>query len=54
MEWRKSTYSTGSGGACVETATDHGVILVRDTVNREGATIQFSASAWETFLGTLR
>jgi len=29
-------------------------ILVRDTTNRHGGTLAFSAAAWEQFLGTIR
>ncbi len=53
MDWRKSTYSTGSGGDCVEVASD-GMILVRDTANRDGGTLTFGAAAWERFLDTIR
>ena len=28
MDWRKSTYSEGNGGSCIETASGDGVILV--------------------------
>lgn len=53
MDWRKSTYSTGNGGACVEVASED-VVMVRDTTNRDGGTLGFSATAWEQFLGTIR
>ena len=53
MDWRKSTYSTGSGGACVEVASDD-TVMVRDTTNRGGGTLAFSTAAWERFLGTIR
>jgi Domain of unknown function (DUF397) len=53
VDWRKSTYSTGNGGACVEVAGD-GVVMVRDTTDRDGGTLAFSAAAWERFLGTIR
>jgi hypothetical protein len=53
MEWRKSTYSTGSGGACIEVATADG-LMVRDTTDRDGGTLAFTTAAWEAFLGTLR
>jgi hypothetical protein len=52
--WRKSTYSGGNGGECVETASDDGVILVRDTTNRDGGTLGFTVEAWARFVGTLR
>ena len=51
--WRKSTYSDASGGQCVEVASD-GVVMVRDTTDRDGGTLAFSAAAWERFLGTIR
>jgi Domain of unknown function (DUF397) len=52
--WRKSSYSDGNGGNCVETASGSGVILVRDTTNRDGGTLEFSAEAWQAFVKSLR
>ena len=54
MDWRKSTYSGTNGGQCVETATGRGVILVRDTTNRDFGTLAFTASAWARFTASLR
>ena len=54
MDWRKSSYSDANGGSCVETATGDGVILVRDTTNREGFTLSVPAVAWARFTATLR
>ena len=51
--WRKSSYSSNGGATCVEVASTDGV-LVRDTTNRDGGTLAFSAAAWERFLGTIR
>ena len=51
--WRKSSYS-GSNGSCVETASDSGVIWVRDTTDRDGCTLSVPAAAWERFLDALR
>ena len=53
-DWRKSTYSDANGGNCVETASSDSVVLVRDTTNRDGGTLAFSAAAWNAFLGALR
>jgi hypothetical protein len=53
MDWRKSSYS-GSNGSCVETASASGVILVRDTTDRDGGTLSFTAEAWQEFVGQLR
>jgi hypothetical protein len=53
MLWRKSSYSNGGANACVEVASTDGV-LVRDTTNRAGGTLTFSAEAWERFAASLR
>jgi hypothetical protein len=52
--WRKSTYSGSNGGDCVETGSDNALVLVRDTANRDGATLTFTATAWQTFVTGLR
>ena len=48
MDWRKSTHSGANGGDCVEVASAEGV-AVRDTTDREGVTLEFSAQAWQEF-----
>jgi hypothetical protein len=53
MEWRKSSFSGANGGACVEVASAEQV-LVRDTTDRDGATLQFTAAAWQEFARRLR
>ena len=53
MTWRKATYSNG-GENCVETASGPGVVLVRDTKDRDGGTLAFSAGAWERFTASLQ
>jgi Domain of unknown function (DUF397) len=51
--WRKSSYSGGSGGQCVEVADADGV-AVRDTTDRQGPMLTFSAGAWARFTASLR
>ena len=51
--WRKSTYSDGNGGDCVEVAT-MGAVMVRDTTDRGGFTLSVPAGAWSAFLATVR
>jgi hypothetical protein len=51
--WRKSSYSSGNGGACVEVSTAD-AILVRDTTDRDGVTLSVPAGAWTRFLTTVR
>jgi hypothetical protein len=53
LSWRKSSYSGGNGGQCVETASAGSAVLVRDTTNRDGGTLAFSAGVWAVFTGAL-
>jgi hypothetical protein len=53
--WRKSSYSGGNGGACVEVAGHGGMILVRDTKNHgQGPVQRYTPAAWRTFVSGLR
>ncbi|WP_083939492.1 DUF397 domain-containing protein [Nocardiopsis chromatogenes] len=55
-EWRKSTYSDGSGGECVEARTpDNGrTVDVRDTQNRALGHVTVSATAWAALLAEVK
>ncbi|MGY3520040.1 DUF397 domain-containing protein [Micromonospora haikouensis] len=54
-QWRKSTKSGGNGGSCVEVADNlPGVVLVRDTKDRDGGTLHFAPTAWRSFLRLAR
>ena len=53
MDWRKSSYSGANGGQCVEVASAEGV-AVRDTTDRDGVTLNFTANAWQQFTRRLR
>ncbi|WP_435207422.1 DUF397 domain-containing protein [Micromonospora sp. bgisy143] len=49
--WRKSTKSGSNGGACVEVADNlPGVVLVRDTKDRDGGTLAFGPVQWRAFV----
>ena len=53
--WRKSTKSGGNGGDCVEVADNlPGVVLVRDTKDRDGGTLTFSPESWRGFVAMAR
>ncbi|HET6192111.1 MAG TPA: DUF397 domain-containing protein, partial [Trebonia sp.] len=39
VTWRKSTFSGGNGGDCVEVGQQAGRVLVRDTKDRAGAVL---------------
>jgi len=51
-DWRKSSHSGDNGGECVEVATA-GIVIVRDTTDRNGPTLAFSASSWRDFIAAL-
>ena len=53
-DWRKSTYSSANGGQCVEAASAGGAIQVRDTADRDGATLSVPAAAWQRFTDALK
>ncbi len=54
IEWRKSTRSSGNGN-CVEFADLGDAVAVRDTKDRTGPTLQFTAAGWSAFVaGTKR
>jgi hypothetical protein len=52
--WRKSSYSGANGGQCVETASGNGMVMVRDTTNRNAGTLEFGPEAWEEFTASLK
>ncbi|MEU6256376.1 DUF397 domain-containing protein [Streptomyces sp. NPDC047043] len=54
--WRKSTYSDGNGGDCVEVADGvTGVVPVRDSkFASDSPVLVFPARAWVDFLGAIR
>jgi hypothetical protein len=54
LMWRKSSYSNGGGNACLETTSGTGSILVRDTTDRAGGTLSFSAETWKAFISDLK
>jgi hypothetical protein len=49
LRWRKSTHSGSNGGGCIETASHHRHVLVRDTQDRDGPVLRFGAAAWCRF-----
>jgi len=51
--WRKSTYSGSDGGSCVEVGQE-GVIVVRDTTDRDGGTLAVSAEMWRRLVAGIK
>ncbi|WP_433342590.1 DUF397 domain-containing protein [Micromonospora sp. CA-111912] len=54
-QWRKSTKSGNNGGSCVEVADNlAGIVLVRDTKDRDGGTLAFAPPAWAGFVDLVK
>ena len=52
-EWRISTHSA-NGSTCVEVARNlPGIVVVRDSKNRQGPVLTFTPHAWRAFIGQL-
>jgi hypothetical protein len=53
--WRKSTFSNGSGGNCVEVASNlPGVVAVRDSKDPDGPALIFTPDDWRAFASGIR
>jgi hypothetical protein len=50
--WRKSSYSGGDNN-CVEVGSTGGGTAVRDTGDRRGGALRFSASQWQSFTDSI-
>ncbi|MCM2578856.1 DUF397 domain-containing protein [Streptomyces meridianus] len=54
LAWFKSSYSGTSGGDCVEVAAAESAVHVRDSKNRRGPVLRFSATEWAAFIARTR
>jgi hypothetical protein len=56
VTWHKSSYSNGTGGACVEVADldGSGGRAVRDSKNPTGPALTFTAAEWVAFTAGVR
>ncbi|MEV7398893.1 DUF397 domain-containing protein [Streptomyces sp. NPDC091267] len=52
LDWFKSSYSTGSGGECVEVAARTGAVYVRDSKAASGPSLTVSPEAWIGFIAS--
>ncbi|MEV6045024.1 MULTISPECIES: DUF397 domain-containing protein [Streptomyces] len=52
--WRKSSYSGGDQGSCVEIADGHATVPVRDSKNPDGPALLFRAESFGTFIDALK
>lgn len=48
--WRKSSYSGGGNGECLEVADGHPVVPVRDSKSLQGPALVFPAADWSSFV----
>ncbi len=53
-EWRKSSYSNGDGGDCIEIAESPETIHVRDSKDKSGPTLAFNSESWAAFVDFAR
>lgn len=54
-QWRKSSYSSGNGGQCVEVAGNlPGIVAVRDSKDQGGPALIFTSAEWQAFTAQLR
>ncbi|WBP91792.1 DUF397 domain-containing protein [Kitasatospora cathayae] len=55
LTWRKSSYSGGNGGNCIEVAPGFpGLVPVRDSKDPEGPALAFPVDAWSSFVAAVR
>jgi hypothetical protein len=52
--WRKSSYSSGSGGNCVEVARNLPGVGVRDSKNPDGPVLVISLDGWKALTRTIK
>jgi hypothetical protein len=52
--WRKSSYSGGNGGQCVEVASNPAAVAVRDSKDRSGAVLVFTPAQWRAFTARVK
>ncbi|MCQ0022807.1 DUF397 domain-containing protein [Streptomyces somaliensis DSM 40738] len=53
--WRKSSYSSGDGGSCVEVLDDHpSGVPVRDSKIPNGPALVFRNSNWSSFVAAVK
>ncbi|WP_406304439.1 DUF397 domain-containing protein [Streptomyces sp. NBC_00879] len=50
LNWYKSSYSSGEGGACVEVATAPATIRIRDSKVTDGPHLAVTPATWSAFL----
>ncbi|MFI6031513.1 DUF397 domain-containing protein [Amycolatopsis magusensis] len=54
LRWIKSSASNANGGECVEIAFDRDSVQVRDSKDRQGSRLRFSAAGWDALVDSVR
>jgi hypothetical protein len=54
IEWRKASYSSSNGGACVEVAFVGNAVAVRDSKDPDGPPLSFTSADWDTFTAAIK
>ena len=54
LKWVKSSYSGGSGGNCVEVASQPGMVAVRDSKHPTGPELRITPGSWQAFARSLK
>ncbi len=55
LKWVKSSYSSGTGGQCVEVARNvPGVVAVRDSKDPGGPVLRFTAGEWKRLIDRVK
>ncbi len=50
--WRRASFC--ASGECVEVAQQDGMIILRDSTQPHGSTLQYAARDWGSFVRTIR
>lgn len=53
VQWRRSSYSNGMGGECLEVAALTAAVTVRDSKVASGPQLTLSATTWQKFIQAL-
>jgi hypothetical protein len=54
LSWRKSSYSGGEGGNCLEVRAAPDTVKVRDSKNPAGPRLAFTPRAWAVFAARVK
>ncbi|WP_078878380.1 DUF397 domain-containing protein [Streptomyces sp. NBRC 110035] len=55
VAWRKSSYSDGSGGSCIEVVDGVlGVVPVRDSKVSDGTVLLIPSAGWSAFVNSVK